>query len=110
MLLFLVPDSPYVTSGKTYEYMATGKPIVAVHRPDSAAAVPLSGYPLKVTVAGMTPEAIRDALVQAAALARSATKLDYDDAVEYARRYDRSQLLPEFEGVLRRIATGGGTR
>ncbi len=104
-LLFLVPDSPYVTSGKTYEYMATGKPLVAVHRPDSAAAAPLSGYPLKVTVADMGAEAVRHALVQAAVLARNATKVDYDDAVEYARRYDRSQLLPQFEKVLRGIAT-----
>ncbi len=101
VLLFLVPDSPYVTSGKTYEYMATGKPIVAVHRPDSAAAVPLSGYPLKVTVTGMTPEAVRDALIQAAALARRATKLDYDDAVG-VRAPLRPQPAPA--GVRRRAA------
>ncbi len=103
VLLFLVPSSPYVTSGKTYEYMATGKPIVAVHHPQSAAAGTLSGYPLRATVAELTPEAVRDALVQGARLARSATKVDYDEAAEYARCYDRSRLLPAYEAALRRI-------
>lgn len=105
VLLFLVPSSPYVTSSKTYEYMATGKPIVAVHRPDSAAAGPLRGYPLKATVAELTPEAVRDALVAAARMARTATKVEYDAAVEYARRYDRARLLPAYEAAMRALAT-----
>lgn len=105
VLLFLVPNSPYVTSGKTYEYMATGKPILAVCRTDSAAWGPLSGYPLTVPVAELSAPAVRDALVEVAGLARRATKVEYDDAVEYARRFDRQRLLPAFEDVLRRIAT-----
>ncbi len=105
VLLFLVPSSRYVTSGKTYEYMATGKPIVAVHHPESAAAVPLAGYPLRATVDEITPEGVRDALLAGARLARTATKAEYDEAIEHARRYDRARLLPAYESELRRIAT-----
>jgi glycosyltransferase involved in cell wall biosynthesis len=107
VLLFLVPSSPYVTSGKTYEYLATGTPIVAVHAPDSAAAAPLRGYPLAATVANLSPPAIRDALVAAARLARSATKVDYDAAIEHARSYERTRLLEPFEAVLRELAARG---
>lgn len=103
VLLFLVPDSPYVTSGKTYEYMATGKPIVAVHSPESAAGEPLRGYPLRATVADMTPEAIRDALLEGARLARSATRADHDAALAYAHSYDRRELLAPFEAQLRTL-------
>lgn len=101
VLLFLVPDSPFVTSGKTYEYMATGKPIVAVHSPESAAGEPLRDYPLRATVAEMTPEAVRDALLRGAALARTATRADREAALAHARRYDRRALLAPFEQRLR---------
>lgn len=106
VLLFLVPDSPFVTSGKTYEYMATGKPIVAVHTPRSAAGEPLEHYPLRATVADMTPEAVRDALLEGARLARSATPADHRAALEHARRYDRRVLLEPFEQHLRGLTRG----
>lgn len=109
-LLFLVPDSPFVTSGKTYEYMATGKPIVAVHSPESAAGEPLRDYPLRATVADMTPEAVRDALLEGARLARSATRADHDAAVAHARRYDRRALLAPFEEQMRGLASTRTTR
>ncbi|HYO85598.1 MAG TPA: glycosyltransferase [Dermatophilaceae bacterium] len=104
VLLFWVPSSPFVTSGKTYEYMSTGKPIVAVHTPDSAAGDPLRGYPLKASVAAMTPEAIRDALIEAARLARTSTRADHEAALAHARRFDRRALLAPFEARMRALA------
>lgn len=104
VLLFLVPDSIYVTSGKTYEYMSTGKPIVAVHSPDCAAADALRGYPLRATVADMTPEAIAEALVEGARLARSATREQYEAAIAHARGFDRTVLLAPFEQRMRQLA------
>ena len=41
--------------GKVYEYMATGKPIVSVHEPESSASATLSGYPLWFPVTAMDP-------------------------------------------------------
>ncbi|WP_122262161.1 glycosyltransferase [Ornithinimicrobium cerasi] len=110
VLLFLVPDSPYVTSGKTYEYMATGKPIVAVHTPESAAGEPLRDYPLRATVAEMTPEAVRDALVEGARLARAATRADHETALAHARRYDRRTLLAPFEERMQATRRSGHAR
>ncbi|SOC52396.1 glycosyltransferase [Ornithinimicrobium cerasi] len=110
VLLFLVPDSPYVTSGKTYEYMATGKPIVAVHTPESAAGEPLRDYPLRATVAEMTPEAVRDALVEGARLARAATRADHVTALAHARRYDRRTLLAPFEERMQATRRSGHVR
>lgn len=109
-LLFLVPDSPYVTSGKTYEYMATGKPVVAVHSPESAAGEPLADYPLRATVAAMTPEAVRDALLEGARLARTSTRADHDAALAHARGFDRRALLEPFERDLRTLISPRGTR
>lgn len=110
VLLFLVPDSIYVTSGKTYEYMSTGKPIVAVHSPQSAAAEPLRDYPLRATVASMTPEAIRDALVEGARLARSSSTEQYQAALAHARAFERTRLLEPFETKMRTLATRTGRR
>ena len=45
-LVFCVPGARFVTSGKVFEYMATGKPIVSVHEPGITAADVLTGYPL----------------------------------------------------------------
>lgn len=108
VLLFLVPSSPYVTSGKTYEYMSTGKPIVAVHAPDSAAGQPLAGYPLRASVADMTPQAIRDALVEGARLARNATHEQHLAALAHARSFDRRVLLAPFEERMRCLAGRSG--
>ncbi len=107
VLLFLVPNSAYVTSGKTYEYMATGKPIVAVHTPESAAGVPLRGYPLKASVTDLTPAAIADALIEAARVARKATRQDHEQAIEYARSFDRRALLAPFEATMRTLTSQG---
>jgi glycosyltransferase involved in cell wall biosynthesis len=104
VLLFLVPGSPFVTTGKIYEYMISGKPIVAVHDPASASAVALGAYPLQVVPAGPTPAAIRDALVEAARLARTATEADQRRAVAYARAFDRRTLLEPFEAAMGELA------
>ena len=42
-LVFCVPGAKYVTSGKVFEYMANGKPIVSVHKPGIAAAMSAPG-------------------------------------------------------------------
>ena len=54
-LVFCVPGARYVTSGKVFEYLACGKPIVSAHRPEIAAAEVLEGYPLWFGGASWTP-------------------------------------------------------
>lgn len=103
VLLMLIPSSPFVTGGKVYEYMATGKPIVAVHTPDTAASDPLRGYPLWFPVAALDAESVRDALLKAARAAREATPEDFAACLAHARRYTREALLQPFERELRSV-------
>lgn len=104
VLLLMVASSPYVTAGKAYEYMATGKPIVAIHSPETAASEPLRGYPLWFPVTEMTPEAVRDALVAAADRARSVTEEDFLACLEHARRFERRTVLAHLDEHLREVA------
>src|SRR5690606_3817139 len=49
-LLLIISRSRYVTSGKVFEYAATGLPIAALHHPETAATEVLSGHPHRFPV------------------------------------------------------------
>ena len=86
-------ESPYVTSGKVYEMMATGKPILA-WGPDSAGAMrPLSGYPLLVRADRARPETWAAALQTVARLHQDASEELTRSAQAYAEQFERSALL-----------------
>lgn len=100
VVVSMVPPSPFVTAGKTYEGLATGRIMVGVHSPDTAAAEPLSGYPSGLLPASLDADAVARSLVEAAVLARSRTEADFDACREYAARFDRRRLLKPFEEAL----------
>src|SRR5207247_40634 len=54
--LLMLGKGRYVTSGKVFEYLATGLPIVSVHDPENAASDVLQGHPLWFPVDDVTPE------------------------------------------------------
>ena len=93
-VLFLpMYESPYITSGKVYEMMATGKPILAWGSPTAGALVPLRGYPKLVVANPLHPVSARRGIEAAIAIAqRSPTELD-DAARAYALRFERSKQL-----------------
>jgi len=107
VLLLILAGSKYVTSGKVYEYLATGKPIVSVHDPQCAAREPLRDYPLLFPARSLEPAAICDALVEAATAARSMTADDLRGARSYARRFTRDVQLAPFERDLRTLVRLG---
>ncbi len=104
VLLLWLPGARYVTSGKVFEYMATGKPVVSVHRPDLAAADVLRGYPLWSANASLEPHDVADALVASGRAALDRTPEQADAAVAHAQGYTRAAVLAPFEQRLRRIA------
>lgn len=104
VILLMAADSRYVTSGKVFECMATGKPIVGVYSPSTAIAEPLAGYPLSFPARELTVEGVRDALVAAAHGARTATEAEHDKSVEHARTYRRDTLLDPFVTELAEVA------
>lgn len=103
VLLLLVPSSRYVTAGKTYESMATGKPIVAVHTPETAASVPMRGYPLAFPVERLDAPSVAAALVAAARAARDVTPEQHAAAQEHAKAYRREKQLEVLDEHLERV-------
>jgi glycosyltransferase involved in cell wall biosynthesis len=106
-LLFLISKSPYITSGKVFEYAATGLPIAGVHDPQTAAAAVLRGYPLWFPAADLGRQSVADSLSAAAERAVQLTRRDLEDAQSWAKPLAReNQLLPRI-AALRGIVDGG---
>lgn len=103
-LVFCVPGAKYVTSGKIFEYMATGKPIVSAHAPDIAAVDVLTGHPLWFGIDRLDAQSVANAMVAAAKAARDLSRPEFDAALEHAERYTRDNTLGPFEARLREIA------
>jgi len=104
VLLLWLPGARYVTSGKVFEYMATAKPVVSVHRPDVAAVGVLRDYPLWAPNASLEPADVADALVAGARAARGRTPEQADQAAAHARRFTRAAVLAPLEQRMRRYA------
>lgn len=100
VLLFVVGAGRYVTSGKVFEYMASGLPIVSVHDSEVEACRVLEGYPLWFPAATLAPDDVAAALQSAGRAARSATLEQRRACVEYAERFDRAnQLRPRLSAL-----------
>jgi glycosyltransferase involved in cell wall biosynthesis len=105
-LVFCVPGAKFVTSGKVFEYMATGKPIVSVHEPDIAAADVLNGYPLWFSGSKLDAESVAQSFIAAAKAARDLDRPTFDAALQHADRYTREATLTPWEHRLRALAGG----
>lgn len=98
--LLVLGTGRYVTSGKVFEYLATGLPVVSVHDPGNAASDVMRNYPLWFPARELTPEAIADAVVAAG---EAAVAVDADTraaAVHYAQSFRRDrQLQPRVQAL-----------
>ncbi|GIF06422.1 glycosyltransferase [Actinoplanes siamensis] len=106
-LVFCVPGAKFVTSGKVFEYMATGKPIVSVHEPDIAASDVLTGYPLWFHGTKLDEDNVAQSFIAAAKAARDLDQPTFDAALAHADRYTREATLTPWEHRLRALAEGG---
>ena len=105
VLIMIVADSPFVTSGKVFEYMSTGKPVLGLYEPDCAVADVLDDYPLLVRTRSLDPDDIADAFVEVVDLARRVTEEQRKAARLYATRFERTRQLAPLERRLRTIVT-----
>lgn len=110
VLVMIVADSPYVTSGKVFEYMSTGKPVLGLYQQDCAVADVLDDYPLLVRTASLDPDDIADAFVAAAELAPTVTPQQREAARAYATTFERGRQLEALESRLRHIVDTSGVR
>lgn len=92
-LLLLLGAGRFVTSGKVYEYLATGLPIVSLHEPGNGASDILRDYPLWFPARDLTVDGISEALVAAAAAARTADDATRAAAIAFGEASERSRQL-----------------
>jgi glycosyltransferase involved in cell wall biosynthesis len=111
VLVFLAGGARYVTSGKIFEYMTIGRPIVSVHAPGIAAAEVLTGYPLWFNADSLDPEQIAQTMIEAGKQARDLSPEIRAAARQHAARYVRDVVLTPLEQRLRSLTgreTGAG--
>lgn len=95
VLMLILGRSKYVTSGKVFEYAATGLPIVSAHHPETAASEILSGYPGWYPIENVTVADITTAILDAADAAVHMKEHDFIENQNWARHLARDeQLLP----------------
>jgi len=92
MALILI-GGRYVTSGKVYEYMATGLPIVSAHVVDHDASNVLRGHPLWTGARDLDKEAMAEAFVEAAHLAVESTDEQHAAAMAHADQFTREIIM-----------------
>ncbi len=102
-LVFCVPGAKYVTSGKVFEYMANGKPIISVHEPDIAAVDVLHGYPLWFSGPRLDADSVAESFIAAAKAARDLDRPTFQQALAHADRYTREATLSPWEQRLRAL-------
>ncbi|WP_211228671.1 glycosyltransferase [Glycomyces tenuis] len=106
VLVFLAGGSKYVTSGKIFEYMATGKPIVSVHEPGSAAEALLRDYPLWFRPGRLEAEDIARAMAEAGDAAVKADPEVARTARDYGAAFTRDRALRPLEERARAVIGG----
>ena len=91
--LLILGAGKYVTSGKVFEYMATGKPIISIHDPQNAASDVLSGYPLWFPVQNLQPSEIEKVLVEVINQCQSISDEVRQECLNYAHQFRRDVVL-----------------
>ena len=100
VVVVMIGGSRYITSGKIFETLTLGKPLVLVCDPDSDAVRLSRGHPLVHPVERLDAPAVARALREAAAQAPTVTPDVVAEAREFARRYARGELVKQLSSEL----------
>ncbi|MDW3847147.1 glycosyl transferase [Micromonospora aurantiaca] len=92
-LVLMLVGGRFVTSGKVYEFMASGLPVLSAHDVDHDASNVLAGHPLWTGAVGLDPHRLAGSFVEAGRLALKATDADRAAARDLARRFARPAVL-----------------
>lgn len=101
VLVLALGRGRYVTSGKVFEYAATGRPVVSVHDPGNAASEVLRGHPLWYPVSGLDAAEVAGALGAAAAAAATRDAGAHEAALAFAEPLSRARQLEPRIAALR---------
>ena len=91
--LLILGTGKYVTSGKVYEYLALGKPIVSVHDPGNAATQVLKGYPLWFPAKSLAAADIAEALNEAAVAVIKQEPEILKECLDFSTKYRRDVVM-----------------
>lgn len=104
-LALILGKSRYVTSGKVFEYVATGLPVAALHDPETASSAVLAGYPLAHAVGDLRPDSIAETLITTLETASQVTPEVIAAAAAWAQRFERGrQLQPRVSELTKRFS------
>jgi glycosyltransferase involved in cell wall biosynthesis len=103
VLVFCAGGTRFVTSGKVFEYMATGKPIASIHAPGIAAEEVLTGYPVWFSGPRLDADTAAQSLIAAAKAARDLDTATHELAQEHAANFSRDSALRPWEAKLRSL-------
>jgi glycosyltransferase involved in cell wall biosynthesis len=92
-LVLMLVGGRYVTSGKVYEFMATGLPIVSAHDMEHDATNVLAGHPLWTGAVGLEPARLAQSFSTAARMAVEATVEQRDQARALAQGFARGPQI-----------------
>lgn len=109
-LLLIISRSPYVTSGKVFEYAASGLPIAALHDPVTAATSVLAGHPTRFGVDAVDVEQFAQALIATGESAAAQTPESIAATQQWARQFARDEQLAPRIRALRAVAENGAAR
>lgn len=103
-LVLALGTGRYVTSGKVFEYLATGIPIVSVHDAGNAATDVVKDAPGWVGTRSLKPSDIAQALAETAIIAGAQTPAARSAAQKWGARYARrAQLDPRIAELRRQV-------
>jgi glycosyltransferase involved in cell wall biosynthesis len=100
IIVLMLNGGRFITSGKVYEALATGLPVLSAHEVDHDASTVLAGSPMWTGAVGFDSDLLARSFSAAAQLALRATPADRAAARAAAERYARGvQLEPAIRHV-----------
>ena len=109
-LLLIISRSPYVTSGKVFEYAASGLPIAALHDPVTAATGVLADHPARFAADSIGVEQFAEVLIATGESAATQTPESIAATQAWARRFARDEQLAPRIQALRSVVESAARR
>ena len=103
-LVLILGTGRYVTSGKIFEYLATGIPVMSAHDPGNAATDVMTGSSAWVPTASLSTSDLAEAFAATARMAATQTPDERTAAQTRAAAYERkAQLAPRIAALREHI-------
>jgi glycosyltransferase involved in cell wall biosynthesis len=107
VLVLMIGGSQYITSGKIFECLTIGKPVVLVCDPGSDAVGISRGHPLVHAVQRLDGDSVAEALREAADQAPQVTPELVAEARRFASRYARGRIVESVAAELEQVRGDG---